>query len=142
MLTYAQFIKEAESLNEKVVDLENSLNIARKDMPQIRSFNMEDYLSWLLKTHNVTHKTEIVSGDKLKPIQAHIETDRVATLKPSQSHERPMVVSRDGYILDGHHRWFQAKQNGEKIKIVRVSVPMKQLLKITKDYPKVEYASI
>ena len=45
----------------------------------------------------------------------------------------------DNYILDGHHRWYRAAQDGTPLNSVRVNLPMKQLLKMTRNYPYVEY---
>lgn len=129
-------------MTERAVTLAHSLNIDRHELPQIRSFNVPDYLEWLQKTHHVSHHKESVPAKSLKPIQKAIETDRVHAMKPGQSMEKPMVVSKDSYILDGHHRWYQAMEAGQDLTIIRVSVGMRDLLKITKDYPKVEYHAL
>jgi len=136
MLTFGEF------LSERVVTLPNSYGIARKDMPQIRSANVQDYLNWLHSVHGVVAHKETVAAAKLKPIQSAIETDRVHQMPQSQSVEKPMIVSKDWYILDGHHRWYQAKTGGLDLHIVRLSIPMKTLLQITHDYDKVEYHDI
>lgn len=135
-MTYREFIKK---LREEIVRLPNSLGIDRKDMPQIRSFNVMDYLEWLHNEHNVTFRIEEIDADKLKPIQSAIDSDRVKAMVPGQSKDKPMVVSKDNYILDGHHRWFQAKEAGEKIRVYHLSIGMRKLLDITKAYSKVEY---
>ena len=132
MLGFGQWV-------EKQVQLAHSLNIPRHELPQIRSFNVPDYLNWLHSEHHVISHKETVEASHLKPLQAAIETDRVHAMNPGQSAEKPMVVSKDNYILDGHHRWYQAQLTGEKLNVIRVNVGMKDLLRITKGYPKVEY---
>jgi hypothetical protein len=134
MLNFRQWL-----LAEKAIRLDHSLNIARRDLPQIRSAYIQDYLEWLQKTHHVTHRKDNVPASSLKPIQTAIESDRVAQLKPGRSQEKPIIVSSDHYILDGHHRWYQGLMSGDSLGIVRVSVDMKKLLRLTKDYPHVQY---
>ena len=48
--------------------------------------------------------------------------------------ESPIIVSRDGFILDGHHRFGQAMLANPKLKLksVNVDVDKPQLLKITR----------
>ena len=54
---------------------------------------------------------------------------------------RPMVISQDSYILDGHHRWRRAMLDKLPLNAVRIHTPMSKLLEITHNYPKVEYHS-
>jgi hypothetical protein len=52
------------------------------------------------------------------------------------------LVSKDGYILDGHHRWCKSFLNDETIGIIRVVMNIRPLLDLTKQYPKVQYSDI
>lgn len=127
---------------ERAIPLSHSLGIPRAEMPQIRGVFIPDYLEWLQKTHHVTHHTDFIAAKTLKPLQSAIESDRVDQMKPGQTKEKPMIISKDNYILDGHHRWYQAMMSDEKLHVIRVSVPMKELLKITKTYPNVSYKEL
>lgn len=122
--------------------LKHSLGIARKDMPQIRSANVPEFLKWLKTEHGIGTRNEKIPADKLKPIQREVNMDKVRALPTGHSSDKPMIVSKDNYILDGHHRWMQAVMAGEQLSIIRVNVGMLELLKLSKEFPKAEFHSI
>lgn len=134
--------KEWTKLEERAIHLDHSLGIPRNEMPQIRGIYIADYLNWLQKEHHISHHSESVPAKTLKPLQSAIESDRVDQMKPGQSKEKPMIISKDSYILDGHHRWYQAMMSDEKLNVIRVGVAMRDLLKITKNYANVSYKEL
>jgi hypothetical protein len=53
---------------------------------------------------------------------------------------KPIIVSNDGYILDGHHRWladYNKDKNAETSAIV-VNLPILELMRVSKYYNGVE----
>lgn len=81
---------------------------------------------------------------KLKPTQSEIWLEKVidniikfGTAKTgSPVTETPIIVSKDGFILDGHHRYGQAMISNPKLKMNTVYVPIKidLLLKMGRSY--------
>ena len=142
MLTFLQFIQE------EIVHPAHSLGIGRAEMPQVRSFNVTDFLSFL-NHHGAGHHEEEVEATSLKPVQKEINMDRVT---PSAQVNKKPLVSKDNYILDGHHRWYPCflRQQGaykaflgnEALTIIRIAMNIRPLLDLTKQYPKVEFADI
>jgi ParB-like chromosome segregation protein Spo0J len=60
--------------------------------------------------------------NRLRPSQNEINRDRVdsviADIKSGKiSHKNPIVVSEDGFIVDGHHRWAAYKKHNPELKI-------------------------
>lgn len=85
----------------------SDLNISRNILPQIQSKDIPEFLSWLKKEHGVTHKKERVPLKKVKASQGEFNPAKIKKLmsKPSFSSSKPALMSRDDYIVDGHHRY-------------------------------------
>lgn len=104
--------------------------IARKQMPQLKGnavagsdaskleanadgeVSAEEEFKKHLKRNGVTMLHKKVDASSLKATQSQLVGTKVAgmyeALKKDPKHEAigaPIFVSRDGYILDGHHRW-------------------------------------
>lgn len=88
--------------------------------------------------------TEIAVAD-LKPSQSQIWLEKVVgmslyfgPLKQSSEflHEAPIIVSRDGYILDGHHRFGAAMVSNPSLKLTALKVDMeiRELVKMARSY--------
>jgi predicted ABC-type ATPase len=124
------------------VHLKDSLNIPREDMPQIPKERIQDYLSWL-KDQGINSREETVQPKDLKPIQSTVDS-RIAASLPGDVNipGRPMIISKDSYILDGHHRWYKALTDGKSLNCLRLDVDMQRLLDVTRNYPKVEYHTV
>ncbi len=104
--------------------------------------HLPEFLKWLKTEHNISTRSEKIAASKLKPIQREINMDKVRALPTGHSSDKPMIVSKDNYILDGHHRWYQAVLADENLNIIRVNVGMLELLKLSKEFPKAEFHSI
>lgn len=103
--------------------------IVRDDMPQIPPTKRQQFLDDLaagklpgLKGKKVGHHDEEISPLRTKPVQADMDARKVASmLKTIEDHpDGPeagwkemngggnIIMSKDGKILDGHHRWAAA----------------------------------
>jgi hypothetical protein len=79
-------------------------NIPRKELPQIK--NQPDFLKWLtLKA--IPYSTDIGPPSAAQPIQADLSHNKILGMMQSNDAKiaAPFIISSDGYILDGHHRW-------------------------------------
>lgn len=94
----------------------------RKDLPQIPAKATEDFLDYL----NVDWVEEDAAPGSLKPLQKFV------TRTDSKSTKR-LLVSSDGFILDGHHRWV-ANKDEESISIIRIDMEASELLKQARSY--------
>lgn len=85
------------------------LNRDRLSMPQIPRQEQEKFLT-SLKKDGITVTKENVAPSSLLPTQNEISANRVgAKLNEYNSEKgkllRPIMTSKDNYVLDGHHRW-------------------------------------
>jgi hypothetical protein len=124
---------------EETIYPANSLGLSREEMPQIRLFDLPEFLDFLRNNH-VSARDEIVPAAELKPTQKEINGDKARAFKPGfGGSSKPLLVSRDGYIMDGHHRWMNAVWNKQMLPITRLGADIRDLLKLARKFPKTEY---
>lgn len=102
------------------------LGLPRKDMPQIENKKLEQFLT-ALEDQGIRYKEEEVDPQTLTPSQKHIDSNKVANLEDSPQ-QKPILISRDNYILDGHHSW--AANQATPVKVIRIDLPIKLLLEV------------
>jgi len=83
-------------------------------------------------------KVERVPVKNLKPTQSQIWLEKIirGILKGKKAGDKPIIASKDGFILDGHHRYGQimlADPNGT-MKVLRVPLGIDMLLKMGRSY--------
>jgi hypothetical protein len=123
-------------ITEDIVKLNNSLNISRDVLPQIDKDQLENYLEYLESKH-IPFEIEFQPIASLNSAQSHIDTDKVkAIMKNEDSLDTPIIVSKDDYILDGHHRALAAfnldKQS--EIPVVKVDLALDKLIDISNEF--------
>jgi hypothetical protein len=111
-----------------------TLNIPRASMPQIRSEHRGAMVNFL-KARGITSVNETVQPESLKPTQDKFAPAKVRQAMAYEGGNRPVLVSSDGHVLDGHHQWLAAAQTGVPIRVTRLSAPIVDLLKAVKDFP-------
>ena len=120
------------------------LGIARADMPQIPSANREMFVSQM-RDSGIGVTEESVSPMSLKPTQRELNAVNTAQMASSirdgsfPSDAKPLFVSSDGYVLDGHHRWAAAASvemstGSSPIRVTRVDLPIRDLLRVASDF--------
>jgi hypothetical protein len=106
--------------------------------------------SWLKsgdpKEDKVTSTKKKMDVTKLKATQREINADKVQGMVDSAREgkfdpgDTVVLVSKDGYILDGHHRWaaqiVRAAEDGIKamMKVIQVDLNVKDLLAVSNAY--------
>lgn len=131
---------------EQVQTLKNTLNISRRDMPQIKRDFIPDFIKSLrLKGIDISNRSVVV--DTLKPTQNEVNLDKVKEKYQKfvdGKDPKPFIVSSDNYILDGHHQLFALKTLDANMRVscYVVGVKMKDLLKYAHSFPKTTYKTI
>lgn len=118
----------------RVPNLDKCLDKRRYAMPQIDSKDMEHYLNWLLKHGIKIYKNVGINPKKLIPTQKEFNFDKVEKLR-KENIDSPILISKDKYILDGHHRWL-ANSSKNKINTHIIDLPIEDLIDISKKYPR------
>lgn len=118
------------------------LTFSRSDMPQLG--HTGDFLSHLQR-HKVKFNHEIVDPHTLRSSQGEFDNNVIHAIATKQSKKRPtssIIVSRDNYVVDGHHRWAANYNTKTKTKIIRVHLPILEILRLAKTFPTTKYKAI
>jgi hypothetical protein len=121
---------------------DDGLGIDRKDMPQLDARAPEYFRD--LEGRGISVQTKMVSPQSLQPTQHNVSATNTAKLvmgyrdgslmtKVQTDPSWRSIVSKDGYVLDGHHRWaagvaYSFEKPGFKVPVNVVDLPMKELL--------------
>lgn len=127
-----------------IIKLDYGKMLPRASLPQIKSTDVPEFVEWMNSRGADSFSTS-VKADSLSPIQLEINLDKVAGMKSvHQSGQRdmgakPVMVSNDDYLIDGHHRWYALKELGEDINVVLFNAPIDELLDLIRQFPKTTY---
>lgn len=90
---------------------------------------------------NLDARRKSISSGQLLPTQSQIWFDKIVgwLIKfgpPSDDFGETIIVSKDGYILDGHHRWASAHMADPSITMDALHVPLdiNTLLEVSRTY--------
>ena len=139
-------IDKIKPVNENTVKhISKSLGVSRKDMPQINSKDVGEFVKYL-KDKGVSVSSSVINVSKVGMTQKDINVDKVRDLLGVEKANlaKPVIISKDNYILDGHHR-VAALYNIDKdfrLKTIKVDLGIGDLLKTAKGFPKVSYKNI
>lgn len=120
---------------------QHGLNLSRTELPQVAAADLEDYLNWLKTNKNISHTFTDIPVAALYPSQGDFNHDKIKTLMTKQRDwlRRPVIVSGDHFILDGHHRWLALLNldNQDTVPAYMLHAKILDLIAATKEYPKV-----
>ncbi|CAE6949305.1 conserved protein of unknown function [Ectopseudomonas oleovorans] len=111
-----------------------SLGVPRSEMPQIRADHRGAMVNFM-NARGVTHEEQTVPARSLRPTQAEFSPERVGRAAAREGTERSILVSGDGYVLDGHHQWLAQREAGGDVKVIRLDAPMAELLPLAREFP-------
>lgn len=109
------------------------LTFSRDLLPQIK--NQSEFMDHL-KAIGIASKKASFDTGVLRATQSDgFDMKKVAALMKSPE-PKPVLVSSDGFILDGHHRWIAAFNKKEQIPSLVMDAPILELIRIAADYQK------
>ena len=101
---------------------------SRKDMPQVNTQNMGKALGMTKRKAKVTKGMSLAI--KLKQSQKELIKSKVKGVAAKYSKPtdmKPLIISKDGYIIDGHHRWAAAIYKfGKDVQIPTFTIHLKR----------------
>lgn len=115
-------------------DESGTLKIPRAEMPQIKSEH-RGAMTQFLKARGIEHEQATVQAAELKPTQAEFSPSKVAKAMGFEGGDRSILVSADGYVLDGHHQWLAKRERGESVDVIRFDAPITELVKQAHEFP-------
>ncbi len=112
-----------------------SLGIPRTSMPQVLSAHRGAMVQFL-RGRGVKVTKEEVYPWTLKPAQAEYSPEKVSKAKEWAGTQRPLLISEDSYVADGHHQWAAALDTPEDtIPVFRIASPIIETLLLVSQFP-------
>jgi len=113
--------------------------LPKSEMPRIPHRAADDFERYLRDEDAYGGLRTDVDPSTLKPLQRDYKPEVVKFLKSGTpeaeaSLARPIYITRDGYILDGHHTWMAAKDMGRKVTATVIDADRDSALKIAQRY--------
>lgn len=135
MKRFSSYIAE---LKVEYPDAKKTLGIPRDRMPQVKSKDYDELIAFL-KKRKIRMAKKKIKANQLKATQSNFNKDKIVQAVDKYktlATAKPIIVSSDGYVIDGHHRWLGAVNVGGDISIMQASVKAKELLDAINDFPK------
>lgn len=110
------------------------VGVPREQMPQIKAEHRGAMVNFL-NARGVQHEEQSVPAASLKPAQAEFSREKVERAKGFTGGNRAILTSADGYVVDGHHQWMAALENGEDVRTIRLDAPIRDLLPLVAELP-------
>lgn len=113
---------------------------SRKNMPQIDNF--EGFMKDLTITgHKIVGKS--VDPNSLEPTQHDFNDEKVKSILDNKSYNsRPIIITNDEYILDGHHRWKACSMTEDNQDVICIDMSFDELYDYVKDKDYVSFKEI
>jgi hypothetical protein len=122
----------------------HNLGYSRINMPQIEDDQQYNFFKYL-SDKGVKFFKKSLPIKNLKPAQKDLRTDVAANLMKSNPEKlkKPILISSDMYLMDGHHRWLALMFDNpsQKLNVISINIPGKKLLDIIKNFDKVQFKS-
>lgn len=111
------------------------LGIPRRLMPQFTSPEaIADYRKFLGR-YGIRSWRDTRRAGRLRPSQEEISRERVHSVEDDIEARRldpriPLIVSKDGYVIDGHHRWaaYRRFKPLKQLPVLVVNAPARDVL--------------
>lgn len=108
-----------------------SLKIPRAEMPQLKGGDHAAFVNFL-KSRGIETVPKLFKARKLKPTQSEFSPKKA---KRREQGGKSILVSADGYVLDGHHAWVKAKRSDGMVKGLHIDAPILRLLSLASAFP-------
>jgi hypothetical protein len=122
-----------------VPDAKKTMGIPRKEMPQINSTDLSDFIKFL-KKNGINTTKKIVDPNTLKATQGQFDKSKIKDMldkvDSGELDDKPIVISKDNYVMDGHHRWLAFTNLNRDMQVFQVNLNAKELLQKMSEYPK------
>lgn len=113
--------------------------VPRAEMPQIKAEHRGALTQFMLG-RGIEHTQAEVNAADLKPTQQEFSHAKVDKAREFVGEDRAILVSNDGYVLDGHHQWLAKRDEGLPIRVIAFNAPIDQLVDEAKQFPSAEQA--
>ena len=115
--------------------------VLRSKMPQISSKDYNAYMAHMKKA-GITSKPVKAKPTKLKAIQKQFSLDGIVRSMSSSDDKKTksILISKDGYVIDGNHRWLAARNTKQtEIDAIQFNATKDKVMQATLAFPKVKF---
>jgi hypothetical protein len=125
---------------------EDTLGYKRHEMPQVHKQHYPELFKYLADNGGKMTKG-MVAATSLKAVQSEFSDEGIEKMMrkggiTADGTKKPLLVSSDNYIIDGHHRWLAAWNQEETVPIIKISIPVRKLLQLVQDFKHTTYTGI
>jgi hypothetical protein len=114
------------------------LGIPRRLMPQFTSpRDIQSFTKFAEKRYGIKSRRARRRAGQLRPSQEEINQERVEDVADDIRYKKldpnvPLIVSADGFVIDGHHRWAAYKKDQPKksLPVLLVKAPARDVLSV------------
>ena len=108
--------------------MKKTKNFPRSVMPQIRKSHLKEAPHPYKKMNMLINRMKPSQSERIPEMHSKARVGyRQLTIKP-------IIVDKDNYIVNGHHRYDIAKELGfRKVKVIKVFVTLEELIEYYKD---------
>lgn len=112
------------------------LGIPRRLMPQFTSAKgIREFRGYIKSHYGIRSKRTTRRARDLRPSQEEINRERVEDVKDDIREKKldpnvPLIVSEDGFVIDGHHRWaaYKSHHPSKPLPVLMVQAPARDVL--------------
>jgi len=126
---------------EKVVLPEpgKKLQLKRSEMPQINRETHKEFFAFL-KKKGISTKQSKIDASTLKPSQSQFNKEKIQgmidAIEDGSYKPKAIIVSKDNYVIDGHHTWIAHVNLNKPMSVSQVDVGAKELFNLMHEFPK------
>lgn len=111
-----------------------TLGIPRAEMPQIPGKDRGALVAFL-EARGIPYARTEVAPDSLRPTQREFSRKKTQQARQDTGGAKTVIVSGDGYVLDGHHRWMAQLVDDKPVDVMRFKAPIRELLAAVREFP-------
>lgn len=146
LLNFQEFV----DLKSIIRDIKaSSLGIPRRSMPQITGKHIDDFKKYITK-ERIRQRVITIDPTKYKASQKEFNDQKVLKLYQDNQaiSKNPIIVSKDGYVIDGHHRWIavflqnETKNRRQTMQAIEIDLPARKLIDVMKNYDKAAFKKV
>lgn len=117
-----------------------TLGVPRAEMPQISAEHRGALVEYL-GANGVSAQAGVVQARSLKPTQAEFSEKKVKRAGQFSDGDRAILISADGYVVDGHHQWLAMRGANAPVQVLQLQAPIQNLLPLVSQFPSARAAS-
>lgn len=111
------------------------LGYKRAEMPQISAEKLPGFLDQL-RADGIGVEGPLPGDPRTyRASQSQLDGAKAGGIMRAGAHlQTPCLVTSDGWVVDGHHRWLAATVAGDQLPVIKLNMPIKDALKRSYDY--------